>query len=249
MDFENLRGDCPNCKHGSAFQRSRRLRVWPTAYLYGQANAGGPPEAHVWVDLNVYRCLHCDKTTTYREQWVILPAKDDGTEPELRLIHREMVYPNPSPRELHETVPDGIRSLYGEASKCEQTGALRAAGVMYRAAVEELAKERGATGRDLYAKIEDLKTKGLDGDLVDDLHEARMLGNDSIHAGLTYSAEEVADVAGLIEEATVTLYVQPEQKRAMREARKQRRAAAKVSKTAPQPSVGGGTGDPTTIQV
>ncbi len=42
-----------------------------------------------------------------------------------------------------------------------------------------------------------------------------MLGNDSIHAGLTYSAEEVEDVAKLIEEAVLVLYVQPEEKPAM----------------------------------
>ncbi|QXJ24047.1 DUF4145 domain-containing protein [Actinomadura graeca] len=109
-------------------------------------------------------------------------------------------------------------------------GALRAAGVMYRAVVEELVKERGGTGKDLYAKIENLKVKGLDGDLVDDLHEARMLGNDSIHAGLIYSAEEVADIANLIEEATITLYVQPEERRRMRHARKARRDAVKTNK-------------------
>lgn len=199
MDFDNLTGDCPNCHHGSAFQMSRRLRIWPREYMYGQSSPIGPPEGHVWVDLRVYLCLHCNNTTTYREQWALLPSEGDNTAREARLIHREMVYPNPSPRELHETVPDGIRSLYREASKCEQAGALRAAGVMYRAVVEELVKERGATGKDLYTKIE--------------------------------SAEEVADIANLIEEATVTLYVQPEERRRMRDARKARRDAAKANKS------------------
>jgi hypothetical protein len=54
-----------------------------------------------------------------------------------------------------------------------------------------------------------------------------MMGDDSIHRGLTYSADEVEDVAKLIEEAVLVLYVQPEEKRAMREARKTRRDAAK----------------------
>lgn len=53
-----------------------------------------------------------------------------------------------------------------------------------------------------------------------------MLGNDSIHAGITYTAEEVEDVAQQIEEAVLVLYVQPEQKRAMRDARTARRNAA-----------------------
>lgn len=97
---------------------------------------------------------------------------------------------------------------------------------MYRAAVEELVKDQNATGADLYRKIDSLKGQ-LPTELVEDLHEARMLGNDSIHAGIAYSAEEVEDVAKLIEEAVLVLYVQPEEKRAMRNARKARRDAAK----------------------
>jgi hypothetical protein len=54
-----------------------------------------------------------------------------------------------------------------------------------------------------------------------------MLGNGSIHEGVSYSAEEVEDVAKLIEEAVLVLYVQPREKRAMRDARKARREAAK----------------------
>lgn len=97
---------------------------------------------------------------------------------------------------------------------------------MYRATVEELAKDQQATGGNLYEKIESLKGK-LSAELVEDLHEARMLGNDSIHAGLIYSAEEVEDVAKLIEEAVLVLDVQPEEKRAMRDARKARRDGSK----------------------
>lgn len=52
------------------------------------------------------------------------------------------------------------------------------------------------------------------------VHEARTLGNDSIHAGILYSDEEVEDSAKLIEEAVLVLYVQPAHKRAMRDARK-----------------------------
>lgn len=53
-----------------------------------------------------------------------------------------------------------------------------------------------------------------------------MLGNDSIHATLTYSTEEVEEVAKLIDEAVLLLFVQPEQKRAMREARRAQRSEA-----------------------
>lgn len=92
---------------------------------------------------------------------------------------------------------------------------------MYRSAIEELCKDQGATKRSLYDKIEELRGR------LDDLHETRMLGNDSVHDGLTYSPEEVADVAELIVEMTQTLYIAPAKKSSMREARKQRRDAFK----------------------
>ena len=72
--------------------------------------------------------------------------------------------------------------------------------MLYRAAVEELVRDQGATGNDLYRRIESLRS-GPAAELVADFHEARMLGNDSIHDGWIYSADEVQDVASLIEEA------------------------------------------------
>ncbi len=99
---------------------------------------------------------------------------------------------------------------------------------MYRAAIEELCKDQGATKYSLYEKIDELSGR-LGPDLIDDLHEARMLGNDSVHQGLIYSVDEVADVAELIIEIAEHLYVQPARKAAMRQSRAQRRAAANAS--------------------
>ena len=73
-------------------------------------------------------------------------------------------------------------------SICEDAGALRAAGVLYRAATEEMVKDQGGTGRDLKAKINSL-TPRLDAELLEDLHESRLVGNDSIHVGVQYAAE------------------------------------------------------------
>ena len=133
-----------------------------------------------------------------------------------------MIAPRRTPRVLSETAPESVRSLFGEASLCEDAGAMRGAAVLLRAAVEELVKDQGGTGKDLYAKIASLSGK-LGEDLVRDLHEARLLGNDSIHKGLIYSADEVADVAELVVEAVTLIYVQPEERRRMRELRRARR--------------------------
>ncbi|MGY5070461.1 hypothetical protein [Streptomyces sp. WY228] len=49
------------------------------------------------------------------------------------------------------------------------------------------------------------------------------MGNWSPHDGLSFSAGEVADVALLIEEAVMVVYVQPQERAALRAARKERR--------------------------
>ncbi len=224
MLLENDRGYCPWCKQGSAFEMKREVHYatpkYGGTYTFSQ-DLEGPTRTGVLF----YECLHCEKAIVLLEHSVRLPSQEPGGEPLVK-TWRVMASPAESARTLHESAPEEVRSLYAEASTCEKARAFRAAGVMYRAAVEEIVKEQGATGAQLWHKIESLKGK-LSDELVEDLHEARMLGNDSIHAGLTYSAEEVEDVAKLIEEAVLVLYVQPEEKRAMREARKARRDAAK----------------------
>ncbi|MFJ7272813.1 DUF4145 domain-containing protein [Streptomyces sp. NPDC099050] len=106
-------------------------------------------------------------------------------------------------------------------------GAVRLAGAGYRAVVEEICKDQGAVGRTLYDKITDLGSK-LSPSLANALHEARMVGNDSLHDGLAYSRAELADVAELVTEVSVILYVQPAERAAMASARAARRAAAKA---------------------
>ena len=100
-----------------------------------------------------------------------------------------------------------------------------------RAATEEMVKDQGGTGRDLHAKIDSLAPR-VDEEMLRDLHESRVVGNDSIHVGVQYAAEEIADVAELLQEAAVVLYKQPAQKVRMRAARRARHDAARASKAA-----------------
>lgn len=230
MLFEDGVGFCPWHKRDSSFTVVHAIsHISPHFYsplAAGPLPSGGPPDDSMRTGLVVLECLHCHKTVILLETKVRFPSKDVGGIGEER-TWRSMVWPAESPRALHESAPEAVRGLFAEASNCEKAKAFRAAGVMYRSAVEELVKDQGATGRDLYSRIDSLNGR-LPAELVEDLHEARMLGNDSIHAGITYSADEVEDIAKLIEEAVLVLYLQPEQKRAMRDARKARREAAKA---------------------
>ena len=227
MLLEDDKGFCPWCKQGTAFKEVHSIHYASPKYG-GSYSFSEAFEGPFRTGLLIYECMHCEQTVVLLEH-ELNPIENQLTPFEGRpgrRLWRTMAAPKESPRTLHESAPENMRSLFAEASECEMVGAHRGAGVLYRAAVEELVKEQGANGKDLYSKIDSLKAK-LPDELVEDLHEARMLGNDSIHAGITYSRDEVADVAKLIEEAVLVLYVQPEEKRAMREARKARRAGSR----------------------
>ncbi|MGW4048438.1 DUF4145 domain-containing protein [Streptomyces sp. NPDC004721] len=129
-------------------------------------------------------------------------------------------------RPPRRAVPEPIRSAYEEASRAENSGAARLAGVGYRSAVEELCKDQGATHHTLHGKIQELAARGLPADVITALDETRVVGNDSVHHGVAYSAEELADIAELVAEAAVLLYVQPAQRRRMAESRRRRHEAA-----------------------
>jgi hypothetical protein len=111
---------------------------------------------------------------------------------------------------------------------CANAGAYRGAAALYRAAVEELVGNLGSKVGSLKEKVEALTDQGIDQDLIADLHEARLLGNWSLHESVHFSEGEVADVAELITDAVHQLYVQPAQREAMRNARASRRAAKKA---------------------
>lgn len=92
--------------------------------------------------------------------------------------------------------------------------------------MEELCKDQGATHHTLHGKIQELAARGLPADVITALDETRVVGNDSVHHGVAYSAEELADIAELVAEAAVLLYVQPAQRRRMAESRRRRHEAA-----------------------
>ncbi|MER5435727.1 DUF4145 domain-containing protein [Streptomyces sp. NPDC002588] len=141
---------------------------------------------------------------------------------------RRQLWPEPAPRELSPDAPEMVRTLYAEASRAENAHGFRLAGVGYRAVVEEICKDQGATAYNLHGKIKELADRGLPQDVVDAMHEARVVGNDSVHHNVEYAADEIADLAEIIAEAVEILYVEPAKRKRMAAARKARSDAAKA---------------------
>ncbi|MEU9202962.1 DUF4145 domain-containing protein [Streptomyces sp. NPDC048332] len=222
-------GECPHCHHRTSFTQVSRRRVYPS-----------PNEPMLEIgegDTVEEKLLACDFC---RYGHIVLRSyvgeiRLDENEEEVTIAtgSKEWVlWPQPPVRPLPSEAPQLVRELFEEAAKAEQAGAFRLAGVGYRAVVEQIAKDRGATGRNLYEQITTLGILGVDADVVNDFHEARLVGNDSVHDALAYSAEEIADIAGLIESAVLTLYVQPAQRARMAADRAARRAEAKAARSA-----------------
>ncbi len=96
-------------------------------------------------------------------------------------------------------IPTGIATTFEEAITCHANDCFVAAAIMVRKTLEQLCDNRGATGKNLKERIQDLKSQVvLPLDLLSGLDDIRLLGNDAAHIeSEVYSqiAQEELDVA------------------------------------------------------
>lgn len=79
-------------------------------------------------------------------------------------------------------VPTAVVEALEEALTCHANQCFIAAAIMVRKTLEELCRERGATGPNLKARIKQLGTTVvLPQELLDGLDDLRLLGNDAAH--------------------------------------------------------------------
>lgn len=79
-------------------------------------------------------------------------------------------------------IPQPVVESLEEAITCQATHSFTAAAIMVRKTLEELCRDRGATGATLKDRIRSLGTKVvLPQDLLDALDDLRLLGNDAAH--------------------------------------------------------------------
>ncbi|MFB8773481.1 DUF4145 domain-containing protein [Streptomyces broussonetiae] len=218
--LRKIAGECPHCLHHTTLVGTVHEEL---------AGSGFQQEdLKVVRYLMTLRCDWCKKESTYLRLLTRQQQEYRGGSREVfHTIELNQVWPPLAPRELASEAPEAVREVFTEAAVAEAAGAFRLAGIGYRAAVEQIVKERGATGNNLHQRITGLAALGVSQDIVDAFHEARFVGNDAAHDALAYSAEEIADVAELITEAVLVLYVQPAQRARMAAQRAGRRAAAK----------------------
>lgn len=220
-------GECPNCRRASSFVCEDASNVWPQLgrhdLMRALSRGGGGPlgvPSGAFVRHNDLQCLYCGEAVVVSHIFAAIDDEKPGTRAP---TESRIIVPHVAPRELPADAPAEARSTFSEASECRNVGALRGAAGLLRATVELIVLERGANGGDLKARINVLTQYRVDKDVVDGLHEARLLGNDSLHAGTTFTAEEVDDVFELVEHAVHAIYVEPAERERLRQARAAKR--------------------------
>lgn len=81
-----------------------------------------------------------------------------------------------------ENIPIKVLNTFEEAVKCHSNSCYMASAIMIRKTLEEICLDKGASGKNLFKKLEDLGTKII---IPQELHSAmtelRLLGNDAAH--------------------------------------------------------------------
>jgi len=79
-------------------------------------------------------------------------------------------------------IPDGVVKAFEEALTCHANHAPMAVAIMVRKTLEELCADQGATGDNLFSRLQDLESKiVVPQALLDAAQELRLLGNDAAH--------------------------------------------------------------------
>lgn len=120
---------------------------------------------------------------------------------------KEQVFPVPQQGLSHE-VPESMRETFDEAQRCMSVRAYRAAAVMARSLVEQMANDLGANGRTLHHKLEDLRRKEvLDHRLLEWSTLVKDIGNEGAHeTSQSLSQEDATEVLAFAEALADYLY-------------------------------------------
>jgi hypothetical protein len=100
-----------------------------------------------------------------------------------------------------------VRSDFEEAHKCLSVGAFNGAALLARRMLESIAKDKGATGGNLYEKLKDPKFLGhLDGRLADWAIAVKDGGNQAAHDIGISTKEDATDLLDLAEAVANYVY-------------------------------------------
>lgn len=81
-----------------------------------------------------------------------------------------------------ENIPENVLNAFQEAITSHANNCFTASAIMIRKTLEEICKDRDATGKDLYNRLINLGEKiVIPKELIEGMQELRLLGNDAAH--------------------------------------------------------------------
>lgn len=81
-----------------------------------------------------------------------------------------------------ENIPEKVLNTFHEAVLSHSNNCFIASAIMIRKTLEEICQDRGATGKTLYNRLDDLGKKiVIPRELIEAMQELRLLGNDAAH--------------------------------------------------------------------
>jgi hypothetical protein len=162
----------------------------------------------------IVRCLGC-KTVSFRDASsnsddFVQTGRDEW---ETRIF--EKLYPSrvESRKDLGRDVihlPAEVRTIYAETVQALNGDSPVLAGIGLRALVESVCKERNASGKDLFAKINDLAAQQvLTPAGAQILHKIRTLGNKAAHEVKPHTERQLALALNVVEHLLKDVYILP----------------------------------------
>lgn len=203
----NIDSSCRVCK------RSTKHAIISGAQLSG-SEPMGHGDYYQWNnEYQIIQCLGCE-TVSFRQTHENSEDYYQVGPDEYEHAVSVDIYPNPEEgRNLIEDdylLPTNLHRIYSETIKSINNGQDVLTGIGIRAIVETTCKDKNASGKDLYEKINDLVTQGvLTKDGADILHKLRTLGNEAAHEVKPHDKVQLGLALDVIDHLLQGVYILP----------------------------------------
>ena len=180
----------------------------------GTSNRGWNDELHWSESYQVVQCMGCKNISFCK----IYSDSDTGyyqvAPDEWEHERHVQVFPNPTEGrvEISDSVllPDNVSRIYKETIKTLNQSQPVLCGIGIRALLEAVVKEKKATGKDLYHKIDNLVGQGvLTKEGASILHKLRSMGNDAAHEVKPHAAVQLSLAMDVVEHLLQGVYILP----------------------------------------
>lgn len=201
---------CQSCN-----KDGQKVDIMASVMKHTQCGDGSGNTVDGWEHFQVLKCGGCEavffRTTSANSEDVDYDYDHEG-----KTIGRynvtERLYPEATAerntiRDFH-LIPERLASIYTEAAKALYSNQPVLAGIGIRAILETICKDKSAPGKDLYEKIDGLKSQGVlspNGAVV--LHKLRVLGNISAHEVKPHSDDQLSLAFDVLDNLLMNVYV------------------------------------------